>query len=90
VIEEVYNAVASAYRVRESPVMRPYQPCMGANRVTLSRAEASRERHESAYIISVKEALKQFGSDAEESLSKELTSLHVKGVFKPILKSNPQ
>jgi hypothetical protein len=90
VIEEVYNVVSAVYKLRESPpsLRKPYRPCMGANRVTLARAEASRERHELAYIISVKEALKQFGVDAEESLSKEITSLHVNGVFKQVMKKS--
>jgi hypothetical protein len=90
VIEEVYNVVSAAYKHRESPLSmrKPYRPWMGANRVTLARAEASREKHESAYIISVRDALKQFGVDAEESLSNELTSLHVKGVFKQVMKKS--
>jgi Reverse transcriptase (RNA-dependent DNA polymerase) len=90
VIEEVYNVVSAAYELRKSPVSvrKPYRPGMGANRVTLARAEASRESHESVYIISLREALKQFGADTEESLSKELTSLHVKGVIKPVMRKS--
>jgi hypothetical protein len=87
IIEEVYQVVETAFKRQPSPLAnrRSYRPSMGMSRVKYARAEASREKHRSAYIMTVGEALDQFGADAVESLSKELTSLHAKKVFKQVL-----
>jgi hypothetical protein len=85
-VEDVFAVVQSAFKLPDSPVKgrRNYRPTRGGSRVQHARAEASRDKHMSAYLMSVAEALDKFGTDAEESLSKELTSLHEKGVFKQV------
>ena len=57
---------------------------VGMSRVVLAKADKFRDKHESAYFISVEKALKSFGKAAVNSMMKELTSIHNKGVFKQV------
>jgi hypothetical protein len=62
----------------------PVRPGPLRNRVQQSRVERSRERHHSAYVLSVDRALRQFGEKATESLMTELRGLDAKEVFKQV------
>ena len=46
--------------------------------------ETRREKHETAFHISVMKAVQEYGQEATDSILKELTSVHEKGVFKQV------
>lgn len=70
---------------REKRTRHTFRPSKsGVNRVQHARAETSREKHHSAYNMTIMKALKTFGKKANSSMLKEMLSIDEKGVLKQV------
>lgn len=79
---------ASDNHIRWGAAVEPMVPvrvrAKSGSRSHLAAADAYRVKHEEVYHISVDKAIKSFGKKAVNSIVKELTSIHTKGVFKQV------
>jgi hypothetical protein len=61
------------------------RPPTGRNRVQQARLENQREKHFSAFILTIDKAVDQLGDKALESMHRKLSWLHKKSVFTQVL-----
>jgi hypothetical protein len=86
-LAEVYSLMRTE---QSSRVVKrvPFRPTTGRNRVQQARLENQREKHFSAFILTIDKAVTQLGDKALESMYKELSGLHKKSVFTQVLLRN--